>query len=183
MAEILGVEVGTQVHNSQSLHIYKDNPITERMKGSENKLPLYTYVTSSSMNFNFPEGNHFAYRLGLVTIELQDILHHIEHIKNEKLPLNSAREPKFVRNPYFKVVARLLSLYTSYTNTERNLKDKILAFELLVEGFREERHICEDYQILAMNWFANRIPEEKLFPLLGRLEFSKDFEFFGIGKL
>lgn len=181
MAEILGVEVGRQVHNSQSLHIYSSNPITEVMGKNHIGTDLYSLVNATKMGFS--EHGLLPNRLNMVDELMKDIissLHDVHHNHMSK-PWNLTKYNNVPQ--YFKEVLKILTIYLQYAKTPRVNLNRVAALVDLKYYWGENQQICEDYYLLAMNWFANRLPEDKVKHVLGDTQLFKNIPNEWIGKL
>lgn len=103
MSECLGVELGTQTHNSQSLHIYEWNEIAKRMsenwingrRTAEGSCDLYSFAHSVRMNMNF----------------------------SNTLPINRFREVEFIINLIFDNLNKIQNGEPEIEDEIRQIKD------------------------------------------------------------
>ena len=195
MAEILGVQVGHQTHNSQSLHIYRDNPISDIMAKNAEQNPnlpydLYEYVRASRMGFDF---DHYRFRNddaienrlevvdNLVNGILQDLTWNTKHSRTY-----AHLQTKYQDAPvYFKHVLNILRIYVDYAcHTPRKEGDRLDAISNLIHyysaGFKD---VCQDYYLLAINWFAQRCDPDKVKQLVGTENLFPNFDNEWLGKL
>lgn len=146
MALILGVEVGTQTHNSQSLHAYVDNPITLTML-NKNRYNVFSDL-SSKIDFGFEENWGVLRRLrqvdDVVNVVIEDVL---SYSKDSKLSYASTGSKTF------DYIRRLLWLYLDYQSTLKSDNDKIHMISVL-EDVKDYIHF--DYSRLAKSFFAHR---------------------------
>ena len=182
MAEVLRVDVGKQVHNSQSLHIYESNPIAGRMNESKNKRAFYHRVIPSRMNLNL-NGQFAATRLKEVDAAMEYMIAYLTSTKTGNFRSKIHIPESYKQSKYLQQVLRILSIYVNYTNSNRSVNPKIEAFEALLGEFAESDGMCEDYYVLAMNWFASRIDSLELVSVLTKHSFLEQYETLGIGKL
>lgn len=181
MAASLGVELGTQTHNSQSLHIYEWNDIAVKMldwvnncqKNGQDTSDLYDYYGAEErhMDFNFSTDlavNRFAeidYHLNLIIDNL---------IKYERADTydDSAVEQIGQFSAFFRDVFDMLVTYIVY-------KKSLLKGE--EEHNNEVRHRCADtlaakakiggyenwdVHRLAVNFFAARLTDDTNYGVL-----------------
>lgn len=191
MSGILGVEVGTQTHNSQSLHIYLDNPITDNMAYAINlpgirKTNLYNYAEASPMGFEFPQFLPTKERLGLVDGMISTIISDVFNYGSSGsfvLPMIAKPREYELFPYYFKQITKILCVYVLYTRSKRNEESKINALIALLRYYKEGFNCCEDYYMLAMNWFAARLPEDKVTEATGTEQIFKQLPNKWLGKL
>ncbi len=153
MARILKVEVGRQVHNSHSLHIYTDNEIAEKMaacykKGYDMNQDIYDVSQPTEMDFKF-KAKDVSKKLSQVDEIFNSI---IEGIDDEK-------PTKVKGSKYFQHVANMLHVYSDYADTKRNDGHRIKAIEQLSAYMESAEGMCTDYYIMALNWFFARIKD------------------------
>lgn len=186
MANILGVEVGHQTHNSQSLHIYKNNEITGIMEdniaqqnlGHTN---LYDYVNASRMNLNFENVKPIEWRLKVVDQVVNEIINDLNFQGKDGVARYSEDLP-----PYFKHVHHILRTYLTYKSWPADDKEqgRMFAIQMLLEHMNSSPyHICEDYYLLAVNWFAQRLPADKVKQVVGTTNVFLNFSNEWLGKL
>ena len=194
MAGALGVELGTQTHNSQSLHIYEWNDIASKMsetfakkRKGEDGIILSMYDESEAqerrMDFNFSHeipANRFReieYNLSIVLNNLQRIAEGEKPNSDEIQQL--ANFSKYLFNSY-----HLLRIYLEYKRKMTFLKtveEKDLArhtaiseIEVLEANmFDDEGRVGDgfnwDISMLAKNFFASRLSVKVNHEYLGKL--------------
>lgn len=194
MAGALGVELGTQTHNSQSLHIYEWNDIASKMsetfakkRKGEDGIILSMYDESEAqemrMDFNFSHeipANRFReieYNLSIVLNNLQRIAEGEKPNSDEIQQL--ANFSKYLFNSY-----HLLRIYLEYKHKMTFLKtveEKDLArhtaiseIEVLEANmFDDEGRGVDgfnwDISMLAKNFFASRLSVKVNHEYLGKL--------------
>lgn len=178
MSNCLGIELGTQTHNSQSLHIYDWNNISEIMNNEYleylslerekhiSSMYMDAGAFSKKMDFNF-KFSLFNNRLKEVDRQLDVI---ISNITNLNLGLSENQEEiatlKEFSN-YLYLSYQLLKIYTLY---KKNIKDKDEKAKehikhYCIEGISsiEQKNNIEGWDItmLAKNFFYNRSKEFK----------------------
>lgn len=171
MSKILGVELGDQVHNSQSLHCYLSNPLTnavsEAVVAGDSSL-LYDDCSYSEMDFRF-DNELVNARLEMVDSIFNRIIDRLlmYHRVHDTTTLQNIMqdEAMFVdsiakQSEYFAFVYDLLHTYILYTKTGRTNDDRLSAIENLLT-LRRTRH-CFDYLTLGLNFFVRRLKERTL---------------------
>lgn len=192
MAGALGVELGTQTHNSQSLHIYEWNKIAKTMndlflaKKTEPSIvgDMYEdcYAVEKKIDFNFSHdvpANRFReieYILNIILNNIQSVADGKEENKEEiKLLANFSR---YLYNSY-----QLLKVYLNYkhkmtTMTSVIEKDvarhsaiseiEVLELNMDDDEGRGTEEGNWDISLLAKNFFASRLSTE-MYEYLGKL--------------
>lgn len=182
IAGCLGVELGTQVHNSHSLHIYEWNDIATTMDEEVKKADvrhlkdLYSYCKEQRIDLNFTHdvpGNRLHetdFILGLIISNLKAISNGVSQNSDEILQVKSFSN-------YLWVSYELCKIYIEYKRDLDGLKlgeikinevdpSNITKIKETNDQFRrnaldkiEELHSENDWDIivLAKNFFAKRI--------------------------
>lgn len=193
MAGALGIELGTQTHNSQSLHIYEWNDIAEKMaKSFEAKKRGMTVVGSiysdceaeeRRMDFDFTHSvpvNRFReieYHLNLIVENLIKVSNGEEANKEELGQL--ADFSNYLYNSYL-----LLQIYLEYKQKMTTLKTskekdaarhtaiseiEVLEAQMDNDGGRGVNGFNWDISMLAKNFFAARLSTKVNHEYLGKL--------------
>ena len=194
MAGALGVELGTQTHNSQSLHIYEWNDIASKMsetfakkRKGEDGIILSMYdeaeAQESRIDFNFSHeipANRFReieYNLSIVLNNLQRIAEGEKQNSDEIQQL--ANFSKYLFNSY-----HLLRIYLEYKRKMTFLKtveEKDLARHTAISEIEVlEANMFDDegkggdgfnwdISMLAKNFFASRLSLKVNHEYLGKL--------------
>lgn len=194
MAGALGVELGTQTHNSQSLHIYEWNDIASKMsetfakkRKGENGIILSMYDESEAqerrMDFNFSHeipANRFReieYNLSIVLNNLQRIAEGEKPNSDEIQQL--ANFSKYLFNSY-----HLLRIYLEYKHKMTFLKTveekdlarhtaiseiEVLEANMFDDEGRGGDGFNWDISMLAKNFFASRLSVKVNHEYLGKL--------------
>ena len=148
MAACLGVEVGTQVHNSQSLHIYGWNETAKVMNDNFGTASLYDNekVTHMKMDFKFSHDLP-SNRLRELDYFYNNIISNLTNYyrggKKNEMFIEELRNFSY----YLFNVYELLSIYIDYKN---KVIDKQVAFDAI-------SNIKIDFVVLAKNFFASRL--------------------------
>lgn len=193
MAGALGVELGTQTHNSQSLHIYEWNDIASKMsetfakerKGEGGILSMYDKAKAQEkrMDFNFSHeipANRFReieYNLSIVLNNLQRIAEGEKPNSDEIQQL--ANFSKYLFNSY-----HLLRIYLEYKHKMTSLKTveekdlarhtaiseiEVLEANMFDDEGRGGDGFNWDISMLAKNFFASRLSVKVNHEYLGKL--------------
>lgn len=194
MAGALGVELGTQTHNSQSLHIYEWNDIASKMsetfakkRKGEDGIILSMYDESEAqerrMDFNFSHeipANRFReieYNLSIVLNNLQRIAEGEKPNSDEIQQL--ANFSKYLFNSY-----HLLRIYLEYKHKMTFLKTveekdlarhtaiseiEVLEANMFDDEGRGGDGFNWDISMLAKNFFASRLSVKVNHEYLGKL--------------
>lgn len=159
VAKILGVGLGDQVHNSQSLHLYMNNNMTTDLclnidkKYGDKK--LYDIAKPMDMDFNFGDKHSAGEKLRLIDFHIDSIVHILQRRKNSNIKSHPEYEDQlkdFSRYLYF--VYELLGVYVDY---KRNSDKKAAIEELLTLCDEMPEFATSDYMVLAMNFFFSRM--------------------------
>ena len=194
MAGALGVELGTQTHNSQSLHIYEWNDIASKMsetfakkRKGEDGIILSMYDEAEAqerrMDFNFSHeipANRFReieYNLSIVLNNLQRIAEGEKPNSDEIQQL--ANFSKYLFNSY-----HLLRIYLEYKHKMTFLKTveekdlarhtaiseiEVLEANMFDDEGRGGNGFNWDISMLAKNFFASRLSVKVNHEYLGKL--------------
>lgn len=194
MAGALGVELGTQTHNSQSLHIYEWNDIASKMsetfakkRKGEDGIILNMYDEAEAqerrMDFNFSHeipANRFReieYNLSIVLNNLQRIAEGEKPNSDEIQQL--ANFSKYLFNSY-----HLLRIYLEYKHKMTFLKTveekdlarhtaiseiEVLEANMFDDEGRGGDGFNWDISMLAKNFFASRLSVKVNHEYLGKL--------------
>lgn len=194
MAGALGVELGTQTHNSQSLHIYEWNDIASKMsetfakkRKGEDGIILSMYDEAEAqerrMDFNFSHeipANRFReieYNLSIVLNNLQRIAEGEKPNSDEIQQL--ANFSKYLFNSY-----HLLRIYLEYKHKMTFLKTveekdlarhtaiseiEVLEANMFDDEGRGSDGFNWDISMLAKNFFASRLSVKVNHEYLGKL--------------
>lgn len=172
----LNIELGTQTHNSQSLHIYDWNNITNVMHTNfckKNNKNLYDVARERRIDFNFSHqiaGN----RLREIDYYINTLIDNIERVargadENKDEILSLERFSLYLHRVYM-----YLRIYLKYKEAIAVNKDsKLFEAEKAIDAIQlfdkyDNESVSDwDVSILAQNWFASRINKNHSF--LGKL--------------
>lgn len=175
MSLCLGIELGVQTHNSQSLHVYEWNDITEKMFDlftnaeypvNSAQMGLYNEAISYMMDFNF-ESEVPVNRLREITVFLEEM---IARLLNRNAdggdPEDEAGFQRYVheKSIYFSAVYQLLKEYISYKRNRGGClpedRDQLLKSSISIIDYMPSYYQVDarwDYLMLARNFFAARL--------------------------
>lgn len=169
MAVILGKELGTQVHNSQSLHVYLSNPTTLTMLANEKTGESISDVLGENsvqkMDYGFREGLSVEEKYADFDKALRRIYEGIIEYHDNDKDFNFIFEHGEVSHGicpsvFFTVVTELLKLYVDYKK-EKN-KDDDLKIAMIGRILKiGDINFFTDLKILAINFFVARITDKK----------------------
>lgn len=180
MASCLGIELGTQTHNSQSLHIYDWNGIAKKMqeiyRNSGLGYSLYEATPAEARKMDFDFSHDVAVnRLREIDFHLNNIIDNILRIKNGEKEVED--EIKLLQgfSTYFYNVYNLLKIYLKYKHEnklsksvdERDSLRRIAISE--IESVESNGFKNWDMAILAKNFFYSRLNNPMNHNYLGKL--------------
>lgn len=180
MATCLGIELGTQTHNSQSLHIYDWNGTAKKMqeifKASGTGHSLYEATPAQAKPMDFAFNHEVAInRLREVDSHLNIVIENLLRIKNGEDEIQDEIKQLQDFSTFFFNTYQLLKIYVLYkqknklakTDIEKDAirKTAIAEIELLeAEGAKDW-----DMAILAKNFFHARLSKPMKHKYLGKL--------------
>jgi len=163
IAECLGIDLGTQTHNSQSLHVYTNmNQIWKKIMIDSNDVEystIYDFAKPKRMNFNFSEqicGNRIfevRYHLNSAIKNLFSIWRNEEVNEVELSALGDFS--KFLYDCY-----RLLGVYVTYKqelSSVNSIANKDLLLQTNIEMIDNMFDAEWDFAVMAKNFFASRL--------------------------
>lgn len=158
MANILGIQLGTQTHNSQSLHIYNDNKIAwnmydETQLNNGNFVDLYEVFVPGNMALQF-ETESIESKLGEVDYFIGLMIDSIREGRRMEKPEEDSLM-KFSK--YFHLIYDLLFVYVDYRLTSRSDEDKNTAMEKIAQMSVFYPNL--DIIALSLNFFATKVKD------------------------
>jgi len=162
LAACLGIELGTQTHNSQSLHVYEWNNIAERMHKCPYENDLYDVGKERKIDFNFSHdvaGN----RLREIDFNINVLLDNLERVAdggkdNEDEIAALEQFSSYLHHAY--LYLKIYLQYKAAINENRQCKTEEAMEALdainLIDG---EEWADWDVSVLARNWFGNKIAQ------------------------
>lgn len=166
MAACLGIELGTQTHNSQSLHIYEWNDIAQTMiEETKSMSPVELYNSGAGerrMDFAFVH-EYPANRYREVEYYMSLVLENIKLLIKGEKELTTELEKLKDFSAYFYNVYRLLKVYTQYKlklSGCKSVEEKDLIRHTAIsdiEVLESEYASNWDLAILAKNFFVSRL--------------------------
>lgn len=170
MANILSVRLGTQTHNSQSLHIYDWNTIASRMRGeyeNGNTKTIYDLdgVFCREMDIKF-DNEVPSNRLREVDVMIERIIANLTKVAEGKEADGEEIRELRKRSKWFACVYRLLEVYLIYKRAiaaenakkEQEAGYALSAVDNVLADYDMQRW---DIGVLARNFFAAKIPDYK----------------------
>lgn len=187
IAAVLGVELGTQTHNSQSLHIYNWNKIAERMKvlyeakkrGEDVIGNMYEECNAKEHKIDF----NFAHEVPVnrfreIEYNLQIIVDNLERIASGENEIEDEIKQLATFSNYLYYSYRFLKIYLEYkqkiailkTDMEKDVVRHTAISEIeVLESNMENVEGNWDIAMLAKNFFATRLSKKIDHEYLGRL--------------
>ena len=164
IAACLNIELGTQTHNSQSLHVYDWNNIAnvmqENFKQEDSGFNLYDVAKERRIDFNFSHqvaGNRLReldYYINMLLDNIERVSRGADENKDEIASLANFSQ-------YLHIVYVYLRIYLKYKAAITVSKDsKVYEAEKAIDAIQlvDGEDWCEwDVSILARNWFAGKI--------------------------
>lgn len=180
MCRCLGIELGTQTHNSQSLHIYDWNGTAKKMdeiyqqQGMGHSLYEATEAEARPMDFAFSH-EVAVNRLREVDANLNIVIENLMRVKNGETDVQDEIKQLQEFSTYFYNVYQLLKIYVLYkqkmtlakTTLEKDAIRKTAIAE--IELLEAEGADGWDMSILAKNFFAARLSKPMKHKYLGKL--------------
>lgn len=169
LAACLGIELGTQTHNSQSLHVYQWNKIAAVMQSSEVETDLYDISEERKIDFNFlhdiPSNRlrEIDFHLGLITENLMSVAEGKDETSEEVEEIRKFSE--WLWQSY-----RLLKIYLEYkVELSKGELREFAACNALnkIDAVFDNEWERWDVSTLARNWFSKRVPDIE--GILGKL--------------
>lgn len=164
MSEILQVELGTQTHNSQSLHFYTDNDIAANMydelqlNPTREFIDLYDTFETRRIDLNFRSATTVGGKLQMVDHYLLKIMNSL--LQDSPMSYNELKELNLFSKTLF-YYYKLLSVYVSYKNGKKNDEERLARMREIEEISKNEEMLKTDVYAMAMNFFIARLSDEK----------------------
>ena len=161
LANIMDVDLGDQVHNSDSLHIYLNEQITTDLQQNihlnyNRSGFLYDHFNETKIDMNFGDLETANDKLSLVDYYIQSIIFKISSRFNDKLEIFE-KDDTFVTNlkkfsKYLYSSYKILEIYVDYKLKKFN-KSQVLTILESEKIFDKN----SDMRALAINFFATRL--------------------------
>jgi len=172
MSNIMSISLGTQTHNSQSLHFYIDNDIAmrmyENMSFTNSKFDdLYDYTEEMRMDMNFSKSDNIEKRLSIVDDFIDRIIYSLN--KGEKLPNSDLKSLKNF-SEYLYLTYELLWNYLRYKfGSKKTDDDKLKALDKLND--LSEHYGNPDIIAMSKNFYVSKMKDNSKFEdtILGTL--------------
>jgi thymidylate synthase len=203
MSALLGIEYGTQTHNSQSLHLYMQQELTTSLqsefmlgdyetfaKGGITYFYLYEHFQALPIDFKFPETNlPVRKKLFWVDFYLHGIILKLLTRNRTKFEgVQMVEEAAFEKELkefsfYFWYVYQLLKVYVSY----KQHKEHGIAIDNLIALITETGTGKIDITLMALNFFMRRVLDKDKINYQSTLEklvyYVSSFKNIPVGKL
>ena len=184
VANVLGVSLGTQTHNSQSLHVYDWNNIAFKMHdemylGNTKTIYDIAGVREIPMDFKFTHEVP-SNRLCEVSIMFERIIANLSKVAEGIDYSREELDDVLNKSNWFRHAYRLLEVYLLYKRgiakegitDEEKQEEAILALNAIQQEYPNgDVYENWDIAVLAMNFFANKIKKDfhSEIPMLGKL--------------
>ena len=163
IAACLNIELGTQTHNSQSLHVYDWNSIAHVMQESYesgDSVNLYDVARERRIDFNFSHqvaGN----RLRELDYYLNVLLDNIERVSRGAEENKDEISSLVAFSQYLHMVYLYLKIYLKYkASISINKESRMYEAEKAMDAIQvvDGKEWCNwDVSVLARNWFAGKV--------------------------
>jgi thymidylate synthase len=157
MTKILGIELGTQTHNSQSLHFYLENPIADNMYSNiqiqPNFTDLYDISEPLKIDMNFFDCLTIQQKIKKVDYFMNLIINSI--LNDEKIETIKIGELKNFSS-YLLFVYHLLWIYKDYKFSKKTDVLRAKNIQAIKEIFSNDFGGTDIYT-LALNFFASKL--------------------------
>lgn len=166
IAACLGIELGTQTHNSQSLHIYEWNNIaTEMLQSLDNSgigNDLYNVANERKIDFNFSHEvasnrlREIDYHLNVIISNLMSIHSGKEDNENEIQALEGFSKYLYHAYQYLKIYLE----YKAALVISKELKSKHAEDAMYkIDNVTDKSFVGDDWDVMIMakNFFARKI--------------------------
>lgn len=164
IAACLNIELGTQTHNSQSLHVYDWNNIAnvmqENFSQEEKGFNLYDVAKERRIDFNFSHqvaGNRLReidYYINVLLDNIERVSRGADENKDEISSLANFSQYLYRVYIYLRIYLKYKAAITVSKDSKVYEAEKAIDAIQLVDG----ENWCDwDVSILARNWFAGKI--------------------------
>lgn len=159
VAKILNVEVGTQTHNSQSLHLYDWNFLTQNIEDNKSEISLYDNANTPTIDFDFGDVTDTLERMKLVDFWTKSIISKLLLQMDDNSEDDAEfKDNLFVFSEFLYFVYNLLDVYIEY---KKNNITRLEALKKLYDIHLMNIAYKSDYMIMAMNFFVVRFENAK----------------------
>lgn len=160
MARILQVPVGSQTHNSNSLHLYDWNKLTKSIEESTETANLYDNCNTPLIDFDFEEPNMTTGKaLARVDFFMKSIVSNLLLvIDGNKSSDERFKDSLYNFSEFLYLVYCILEVYINYKN---KVISRLEAMMMLFNLNLNKAGYKSDYLILALNFFVVRFENAK----------------------
>lgn len=186
MAGALGIELGTQTHNSQSLHIYKWNKTAKVMNdifvkerdGEEVVGDMYKNYGAKEIKIDFNFSHEIPVnRFREIEYNLQTIIRNLFRIWSGDTEMDDEIQQLANFSSYLYSSYQILKIYLNYKvkilNVENGTKKDDVARHIAISDIEVLEAESENYNwdvfMLAKNFFVSRLSNEMEHEYLGKL--------------
>lgn len=159
IAACLGIELGTQTHNSQSLHVYDWNDIATRMMDAEDNELYACGAKERKIDFNFSHeiaGNRLReldYYLSVIIDSLERVSRGADELKDEIKSLEEFSSYLYKIYLYLRIYLKYKAAIGINKDAKEYEAEKAIFDIENADGEKSDW----DVSILARNWFAKKI--------------------------
>jgi thymidylate synthase len=155
MARIMNFKVGTQVHNSQSLHIYDWNKLTQDIENDNSSHNLYDNANTPTIDFEFGEITDPIQKLEIADFWIKSMISNLLLKIDNKVTEDGDhfKDNLFVFSEFLYLTYSILEIYIRYKNKELSRHESI---QSLYKLHMMKIAYKSDYLILALNFFVLR---------------------------
>ena len=159
MANILQIPVGTQTHNSNSLHLYDWNKLTKSIEDSAETASLYDNANTPLMDFDWEGTESCQDGLNRVDFFMKSIISNLLlAIDGNKSSDERFKDSLYNFSEFFYLVYCILEIYINYKN---KVISRLEAMQMLFNLNLNKAGYKSDYLILALNFFVVRFESAK----------------------
>ena len=156
----LGIELGTQTHNSQSLHFYLENNICWDLYTN---LTLKNNVVDSLYDETEFKKIDYQFSSSVPTTRLTEISNTIKAIVDGQI-FSDYLLSKSTVLCFYKL---LLDSYLKYKESNKTDEDKLEAIHWIIQKYNElffDNPLKNDVCVMALNFFASKMKNQTLVP-------------------
>lgn len=160
IAACLNIELGTQTHNSQSLHVYDWNDLSNVMLNNSDGLDLYDVAEAKKIDFKFTHDIP-SNRLREIDYYLNLIINNVERVSRGVDENQDEIKSLMIFSDYLYRIYRFLLVYLNYK--KEISKESSSKADEASKAADAIWYSCDDdwrnwdVSVLATNWFATKI--------------------------
>lgn len=169
IANVLGVSLGTQTHNSQSLHVYDWNNVAAKMQlnyKSGNTHTIYDIDGVKSRKIDFKFNNAVpSNRLREIDVVIERFIANLTKVAEGVTADADEMNLIYECSDWFRYVYRLLEIYLIYKRAITTSEDKRGEAEKALKAITDylnDNHLERwDIGVLAMNFFKAKVMKQE----------------------